>query len=172
MTAITCASGNADSDGVTLGVKPSIGKAAIGTVNPANLDDFSQDLAIAPAELAKTLLFRLEGSALLSLGGDAEQAVFFSKAEIASGTVKSVFTSDAVSSLAGSLAKKVNLTVTVLGLGVTPSVLTSVAGTTLATVAPTVDSVLLQAMRSTGAGLGVADVSVNRLSCGIPLLVG
>ena len=172
MTAITCASGNADSDGVTLGVKPSIGKAAIGTVNPANLDDFSQDLTIAPAELAKTLLFKLDGSALLSLGGNAEQAVFFSKTEIASGTVKSVFTSDAVSSLAGSLAKKVSLTVTVLGLGVTPSVLTSVAGATLATVAPTVDSVLLQAMRSTGAGLGVTDVSVNRLSCGIPLLVG
>ncbi len=172
MTAITCASGDADVDGVTLGVKPSIGKAALGTVNVANLDDFSQDLPIAPAELAKALLFKLEGSAVLSLGGNSEQAVFFSKNEIAASTVKSVFTSDAVSSLAGSLAKKVNLTVTLLGLGVTPSLLTTIAGTTLGTIAPTIDSVLFQAMRSTGVGLGVADVSVDRLSCGIPLLVG
>ena len=172
MLALSCATGNPDIDGVTLGVKPSIGNAAIGSVDATKLTDFSQSLAIMPAELAKTLLLKIEGSALLSLGGDTEQQQFFTKTEIATGTVKSVFTSDAVSGLAASLTKTVNLTITALGLGVNASALSKTTGSALALAAPAIDGVITSAMRTTGVGLGVSDVSVDRLSCGIPVLVG
>jgi uncharacterized membrane protein len=172
MLALSCASGDPDVDGVTLGVKPSIGNAAIGSIDLSKFDDFSQSLVISPAELTKTLLLKLNGSALLSLGGNAEQSVFFSQTEITNHTVKSVFTTDAVSSLAGSLIKTVNLKVTVLGLGVNTGAVTTIAGTALSLAAPAVDGVLTTVMRTTGVGLGVSDVSVDRLSCGIPVLVG
>jgi len=172
MLALSCASGDPEVDGVTLGVKPSIGNAAIGSIDQSKFDDFSQALVISPAELAKTVLFKVNGSALLSLGGNAEQQAFFSKTEIANDTVKSVFTTDAVSALAGSLGKTVKLSVTALGLGVNVSSLSATAGSALSLAAPTIDSVLTTAMRTTGVGLGVSDVAVDRLSCGIPVLVG
>lgn len=172
MLALSCATGDPEVDGVTLGVKPSIGNAAIGTVDQAKFADFSKSLIISPAELAKTLLVKVNGSALLSLGGNAEQQEFFNKTEIADHTVRSVFTTDAVSALAGSLIKTTNLTVTALGLGVNASALTTVAGSALSLAAPAIDGVLTSAMRTTGVGLGVSDVAVDRLSCGIPVLVG
>ena len=172
MLALSCASGDPDVDGVTLGVKPSIGNAAIGTVEQAKFADFSASLVISPAELAKTALVKVQGSALLSLGGNAEQQEFFTKTEIADHAVKSVFTSDAVSALAGSLIKTVNLTITALGLGVNASALSKTAGSALSLAAPAIDGVLTSAMRTTGVGLGVSDVAVDRLSCGIPVLVG
>lgn len=172
MAALSCATGNSQTDGVTLGVKPSIGNAAIGSVNTANFADFAQPLTVSRAQLATLPLASLQGSALLSLGGNAEQMAFFNRDEIKAATVKSVFTTDSVSSLAGSLVRTVNLTVSVLGLGVNTSALTSTAGSALSLAAPAIDGALTAAMRTTGIGLGVSDVSVDRLSCGIPLLVG
>lgn len=172
MLALTCATGDPEVDGVTLGVKPSIGNAAIGSVDPAKLSDFSQSMVISQAQLAKTLLVQVNANSLLKLGGNAEQQAPFTKTEIAQHTVKSVFTSDAVSALAGSLTKTAKVSVTALGLGVNASSVTSIAGTALSLAAPSIDSVLSSAMRTTGVGLGVSDVAVDRLSCGVPVLVG
>ncbi|MFM5918088.1 MAG: pilus assembly protein TadG-related protein [Novosphingobium sp.] len=172
MLALSCASGDPEVDGVTLGVKPSIGNAAIGSVDEDRFDDFSQALTILPAELAKTPLFKVNGSALLSLGGNAEQQAFFNKTEIAEDTVKSIFTTDAVNALTASLSKNTKITVTALGLGVNASTLSATAGSALSVAAPAIDSLLTSAMRTTGVGLGVSDVAVDRLSCGIPVLVG
>lgn len=172
LTDISCAARDADIDGAMLAVRASIGSAAIGQVDPAGLEDFGQDLAVAPAQLIRTALISATGSAQLDLGGNAEQEVFFTINEVEAHTAKSVFTSDAVSSLSASLANDLDLSVRALGLGVNTSGVGTLVGTTLASVAPTIDSLLNTAMRSTGIGLGVSDVAVDRVRCGMPMLVG
>lgn len=170
MTSIVC-KGTA-SDGVTLGVKPGIGSTSIGTVNPALLDDFSAPLTVSPAQLANTLAVKITGSSTLTLSGNSEQSVLFTLPEISAHTVKSVYSSDIVASLAASLVNQAQINVSVLGLGLNVSSITQTVGTTLGTVAPTIDSILDSALKTAGVGLGVSDVSVDRVRCGVPVLVG
>jgi uncharacterized membrane protein len=171
LTDIAC-TGNPATDGVTLGVKPSIGSAAIGTVDTTLFDDFSAPLTVSPVAMADTLLVKITGYSNLSLSGNAEQSVFFTMPEIANHVVKSAWSTDVVGSLAVSLVKQAQISVRTLGLGLNASAITSTVGTTLQIVAPTVDSLIDTASRSTGIGLGVSDVTVDRVRCGAPLLVG
>ncbi|MFM6930736.1 MAG: hypothetical protein ACKOUT_00660, partial [Novosphingobium sp.] len=169
MTGITCS--GSGPKGVTLGVKPSIGSAALGTVDTANFDDFSAPLPVSSAVMANTLLLRVNGRSDLSLSGDAEQSVFFSLDEIAAGTHKTVGATDMVSSVTGSLVQNSKITVTALGLGVNASAITSAIGTTLSAIAPTIDSVLDTALKSAGVQLGVSEVGIDKVRCGVPVIV-
>lgn len=172
LTDIFCATRDPAVDGATLAVRASIGSASIGEVDPAQLGNFGEDLTVAPAQLVRTALISARGAATLDLGGNAEQEVPFTLDEVAEHTVKSVYTSDAVASLSASLANDLDLSVSALGLGINTSAIGRLVGTSLSTIAPTVDSLLTGAMRSTGIGLGVSDVAVDRVRCGVPLLVG
>lgn len=171
LTDIAC-TGDPATDGVTLGVKPSIGSVAIGTIDATRFNDFSAPLAVSPVAIADTLLVKINGYSNLSLSGNAEQAVFFTMPEIAGHVVKSAWSTDIVGSLASSLVEQAQISVRTLGLGLNASAITSAVGTTLRTVAPTVDGLIDTASRSTGIGLGVSDVSVDRVRCGAPMLVG
>lgn len=172
MTAIACQTNENGVDGVTLGVKPSIGSAKIGAIDTSKFDDFSTSLAVSPAPLVKTALIQVSGSGTLDIGGNAEQLKLFTLEEIESHVWKSVFTSDATAALASSLVKKTSFTVSALGLGVNSGATTTLVGNSLALAAPAIDQVLLTAMQTTGVGLGVSDVTVNRVTCGMPVLVG
>lgn len=167
MTDIECGSDK----GVTLGVKPAIGSVALGDIDKTLISDFSTDLTVNHAQLAKTLLVKVEGRSELELGGNREQSVPFSLDEIDAKAIKSVQASDVVSSFAASLASKSDIKVSALGLGVNVSSVTSAVGTTLGLIAPAVDSVLFNALEAAGVKIGVSDVSVDRLRCGTPILV-
>lgn len=167
MTDIECGADKA----VTLGVKPAIGSVALGDVDKNLMTDFSTDLTVNQAQLAKTLLVKVEGRSELELGGNSEQSVPFSIDEIDARTIKSVQASDVVTSFAASLASKSDIKVSALGLGVNVGSVTSAVGTTLGLIAPAVDSVLFNALEAAGVKIGVSDVSVDRLRCGTPILV-
>lgn len=171
MTAISC-TGNTLTDGVTLGVTPGIGNAAIGTISQSALYDLTRVPTITPAQLARTLLVSITGSAQLSVGGAQEQAVFFSKSAISAQVIKSVATQDAVTALAATLTRNTRITVTALGLGINVSSITTAVGSTLSLAAPAIDTVLSSVLSSLGVGLGVSNVSVDRMRCGQPTLVG
>lgn len=169
MTGIACS--GSGQKGVTLGVKPSVGSAAIGTVDTSALDDFSAPLPVSSAVLAQTLLLRVNALSDLSLSGNAEQSVFFSLDEIAAGTRKTVGASDMVHSIAGSLVQNSQFTVTALGLGVNGSAVSSAVGTTLSAVAPTIDGILDTALQSAGVQIGVSEVGIDKVRCGVPVVV-
>ncbi len=168
MTDIDC---KGSDKGATLGVKPSIGSLALGDIDAAQIEDFSSDMTVSEAELAKTLLIKVTGQSELVLGGDAEQSVPFTIDEIDGQVIKSVQASDVVASFAASLVSKSQIKVTALGLGVNASSVTSLVGTTLGTIAPAIDSLLFSALEATGVKVGVSDVSVDKLRCGTPILV-
>lgn len=158
--------------GVTLAVRPAIGSAAIGSIDTGRIEDFSSALPVSRAELTRTALFRVTALSDLRLGGDHEQSVRFDADEIAAQVVKSVQASDAVQSLAASLVSNASIEANAMGLGVNAAPATSAVGSALLLAAPALDSVLYAALESAGVKLGVSDVSVTRLKCGVPMLVG
>ncbi len=169
LTDIECSGG--DDDGVTLGVKPSIGSAAIGTVNTALLQNFSAPLAVSPARVASTPLARVDVAAQFAMSGDNEQSVLFTLAQIADHQVKSVSSSDTVSSISTSLINSADIDVTVLGLGINAGTLANGVGSALRTVAPAIDGVLKNALQAAGVQLGVSNVTIDKVRCGTPVLV-
>jgi len=170
LTGISCA--DHSREGVTLGVKPSIGSADIGTVDLTRLDDFSQAMTVSPAQLARTLLLSVNATSHLALSGNAEREVVFTLDEVDAHTWKSVASSDIVASVAASLASNTQLDVRALGLGANTAAVTPVVGTVLSTIAPTLDSVIDSVLRSAGVQLGISNVTVDKVSCGVPVLVG
>jgi len=170
MTAIECA--GAANDGVTLGVRPSIGSAAIGTIDLDQIEDFSAALAVTPARIYSSPLVNVNAEANLALSGNGEQSVLFTLAEIADHEVKSVSASDALTALSQSLASQANISVSALGLGVNSGSIASSVGTALGAAAPAIDTLLFSALNSLGVHLGVSNVTVDRVRCGAPVLVG
>jgi uncharacterized membrane protein len=169
MTAIEC--GGREDDGVTLGVKPSIGSAAIGTVDISLIEDFSAPLTVSPARVVSTLLARIDVSSNFALSGDDEQSVLFTLEEIADHESKSVSSSDIMTSLSRSLVSNASVSVTALGLGLSTGPLTTAVGTALTAVAPTIDTVLDSVLKAAGVQLGVSQVTVDKVRCGAPILV-
>lgn len=169
MTAIECSGG--EDDGVTLAVKPSIGSAAIGTIDVTQIEDFSAPLVVGPARVVSTALARIDVSSNFALSGDDEQSVLFTLAEIADHERKSVSSSDIVSSLSSSLVSNASITVTALGLSLGSGTLTTAVGSALTAVAPTIDTVLNSTLKALGVQLGVSQVTVDRIRCGAPVLV-
>ncbi|AKM11769.1 hypothetical protein AB433_11330 [Croceicoccus naphthovorans] len=159
-------------DGVTLAVTPSIGTVALASADADDIGDLTDEPALEYATLANIVGVKVQGKAVLELGGTEAKSVHFSKAEIAAKTTKSVATDDAVTALASSLIDDVSLQVTTGGLNLTPtSLIQSQAATALLAVAPTLDSVINTATRTMGVRLGIADTRVNAMNCGLPTLV-
>lgn len=158
--------------GVTLDVTPSIGAARIADIDIAALDDFATSPVYRPAEIARTPLGPFEANASISLGGSAPQSVYFSAQDIASGTVKTASTNDAVASLVTSLSDDAEIRPRVAGYSVLIQPLTGSLRQGLVNAAPSVDRLVNQITDMLGLGLGEADVRVNAIRCGTPALVG
>jgi uncharacterized membrane protein len=150
---------------LSLSVAPSIGKTAIGSVNVSELDDFTDELPIAPAKLVDTLLIKATGKSEIDLGGADWQTVAFDSDEISQHAVKTVSTDDAVTAATASLLSDLSLNVQVLGLGLGASSVGQSIRSSLEPVAAPLDTVLdaLEAMM--GVGLGQADVWVDGVRC-------
>lgn len=172
LSSIGCGATSADNS-VTLSVAPSIGQAAIASLNVAALDDFTTPETLDYAPLVNTALIKATGFANTQLGGVTWQEVSFNGSEIAAGTVKTVKTSDLMkslfSTLLGTLDLKVNLLGLGLGLGKGP--VTTALDSTLSTVATPLDGVINSLTGLLGLGLGEADVRVNGVRCNAVALV-
>jgi uncharacterized membrane protein len=85
--------------------------------------------------------------------------------------VKTVATNDIANGLASSVLRNIDIRVNVLGLGLSAGLLTSTLGNTLSAAAPALDLVVNQVTALAGVHLGQADVRVDGVRCGTPVLV-
>ncbi len=169
MTDIVCSGTSAD--GVYVSVKPSLGKVAIADPGTTGFKDFSHPLSLKPATLLDALLVKVTGFADVSLGGGVASTLHFSPDDVEHRRSKATGTTDLLAGVTGSLVKKVDLKVNVVGLGIGLGGVAGLVGSTLQTVAPALDVVLTQLTGALGIKLGVADVTVDRLRCGHPSIV-
>lgn len=160
-----------DQGGVTLAVTPSIGTAVLGDVDVDALTDFSIAPNSRTALLAQTIGTRVTAFTNMSLGGVQAQSVFFSPGDIATQAVKTVSTNDLVQGIAASLAQRTNVQVSVLGINVSTSPLTSQVGALLGTTAPLIDGLINNVTATLGVRLGTADVRVHQRRCGMATIV-
>ncbi|WP_288413127.1 pilus assembly protein TadG-related protein [uncultured Sphingomonas sp.] len=168
---IGCRGGPANAT-VALDVTPSVGRAAIADLDPANLPYFQQPMPLRPARLVSLPLVTLTGLADVQLGGVSAQRVNFSAAEIDGNVVKTVSTNDIAAGVASSLLRTTDIRANVLGLGLSTGLLTSTLGNTLSIAAPALDLVVGQVTALAGVHVGQADVRVDGVRCGTPVLVG
>jgi uncharacterized membrane protein len=158
---------------VKLSVAPSIGQAAIASIDLSSFDDFETDETLGYAPLIKTALIQVTGFADAKLGGLSWQQVNFNGNDIAAGTVKTVKTNDLMQSLFTSLLGTLDLKVKLLGLGLGLGTgpVTSAVANSLSGVAAPLDGVINSLTGLLGLGLGEADVRVNGVRCNAVALV-
>jgi uncharacterized membrane protein len=150
---------------VWLSVSPSIGTAAIGSVDVTDLDDFGGALRISQAKFIDTLAIKATGGAEVQLGGADWQTVSFDSQDIEAHKIKTVSTDDAVAAATASLLERLSLNVQVLGLSLGMPAVASGIQSTFASVAPPLDGVLNDLQGLLGVGLGQADVWVDGVRC-------
>jgi uncharacterized membrane protein len=171
LSSVQCAKGRIPQS-VALAVTPSIGQADIGTVDPSAFANLNMPLSVSPTILVSLPLVRVTAQSVVKLGGASAQTVTFDANDIANHDVQTVSTNDLVNGLAASLISNVQLQVSVLGLGLPLQGLVSTLGSVLQLAAPVLDGVLNQLTALLGVGLGQADVRIDGVRCGAPVLVG
>lgn len=157
--------------GVTLGVTPSIGSAALGDIDTAALTSFAIAPNVRPATLAQSFGTRVTGFSQSLLGGMQSQAVTFSRDDIDAQRSKTVSTGDLTGGIAASLMQRAQVRVSLLGISVDASPLAGLVGGILSATAPLLDGVLNNVMATLGVRLGTADVRVHQRKCGVAALV-
>jgi len=158
---------------VSLDVTTAAGQVAIGDVDTAALGNFNAAITPKRTTLVKVaLLAEVTGQSNIGLGGAGAQRATFTAQEIAAGKAHTVSTNDLSQGVAASLIRNMDLQANALGLGINLSLVTSTVGTVLQGVAAPLDSVLSDLTGLLGVNVGQADVRVNGLRCGKPILVG
>jgi len=170
LNSVSCAGGVTNAT-VKLDVTPSVGEAAIADVDPTAFANFQAPPTLNRVTILKTPLASVSAFADVKLGGVTTQTVDFSANDIANHNAKTVSTGDIVQGLASSLISHVDLNVSVLGLGLNLGALTSLVGQVLGIAATPLDALYGQVSSLLGVGVGQADVWVNGVRCGTPVLV-
>ena len=155
--------------GLDLSVSPSLGSYAIGQVDPSVLANFATPVAVQPATLVNAVLLRATASSSVAVGGGAAswQTVHFTQADVAAGTMKSVFTNDIARASVASLLASTNVQVQspAGALGVTPGVVSPLLQALLLQAAPSLDALIGQMEAVSGVRVGEADVWADGLRC-------
>jgi hypothetical protein len=170
LSAVTC-NGQAGSDRVSLSVVPSVGTAALASYDRTRMTDMTSPMPLGTATLANITLLKINGYSNVALGGTHAQTVTFSRAEIDRRAVRQVVTDDIVTGIAASVLRQTRLTVSTGLLTVNASLVTNAVGTTLGALGPGLDSVLNDLTAALGVRLGVANVAVDQVRCGMPVLI-
>lgn len=169
----------ADPDhGVTLDVRPSIGTVALADFDVHRMEDVDQPLPLRNAELIRLLgLASVKGYANVALGGDRIYEIPFSPEQIAAGSRQHTPTRDLLATAIPRLMDDVRVDIQPLGFSLGLGSLLSSGPATqtvrnaLEAVAPSLDGLLNRITALLGVELGVAEVSVNALRCGRPMIV-
>jgi uncharacterized membrane protein len=166
---VSCGANPVNDMRVTLAVRPSLVNAWI--AEPVTLSGW-KTLGSPPnmtnASLANVAgLITATGKANAEITNLGDTNVVFRYADISSLTAKNVKTSDFTQSLTASLFGSLTLNVNAGGLlSLTPTgVLTALIQSILTPVAPVIDGVLNNVLKTIGIGLGEADVWVNGVRC-------
>ncbi|WP_170926504.1 TadG family pilus assembly protein [Devosia lucknowensis] len=169
----SCPSVAAPRGSARLAVLPGAARLGLGTLSDAALNDFAAPVPHGATVLINALVLRISASAQVNVAQTAPIQLDFSSAEIAAGTVKTARTTTPVASLAGSLLGTLDLTVSVLGIGLSPpATFAQALRNLLAPMAPTLDLTISGALAALGLGVGEADVRVYGVRCDRAVLVG
>lgn len=157
----------------TILARPGLVRLAAGTVDDADLADFGEPAAVAPAQLVDVLLLEITGEAYAEIAPHEPVPLTFSSGEIDAGAVKTATVSELLTPLAGSLLDELDLEIDVHGLGVgTEPTLRGALTALLAPVPPVLDAIVMRALEALGLSIGEADVRVYGVTCSHPVLVG
>lgn len=170
LTAVSCAGGRAAST-ASIAVTPSIGRAAIASVDRTRLADVTAPLTLQPARLAGSALLGVDAIADLPIGGSVAQTVTFDADDIAQHRKRSVASGDIVGGLASALIQRTSINARLLGTGLPlPSLSGATLGLLTAVTGP-LDMLIDQATALAGVRLGQADTWIDGVRCGTPKLV-
>lgn len=166
---ITCGADPANDMRVTLAVRPSLVNAWIAEpVTLAGWKTLGSPPNMTHASIANVAgLIIATGKANAEITNMSDTNVVFRYADISGLTAKNVKTSDFTQSLTASLLGNLTLNVGVGGLlSLTPTaVVAALIRSILTPVAPTIDGILNNVLKTLGIGLGEADVWVNGVRC-------
>ncbi|WP_297103341.1 TadG family pilus assembly protein [uncultured Devosia sp.] len=169
----TCPTIGAPHGSATIATRPGVLRLSIGEMSDASLADFGVPPSAAPVRLINILLLRVTGAAMVELAQTSPVRLEFSSADIAAGTMRTARTETLVASLADALLARLDLTVNVLGLGLSPPHLIAQAvRSLLVPLAPLLDNTINATLSALGLGLGEADVRVYGVRCDRSVLVG
>ena len=156
---------------VALSVQPSIGHVSIAAIDTAKLGDHGHALTEGPAALATAPLISVNGQARVNVGGNGWQTVHFDGADVAAGRTKQVSSGQIVGGLAASLVRDMALNVSVGPLTLGVGAVTALVGSQLSLLAGPLDTLVDGTLSLLGIRVGQADVRVNGIRCGAPVLV-
>lgn len=173
LVSISCPSAAMPNGAATIAVRPGLLQLGLGTVPDASLRDFTKPLPRDPVTLIDALLLKVYGSAALNVGATTATTLSFSSTDIGAGTIRIARTTTPLTSLFGSLLANLNLTVSILGLGLSPEgvIKAAVQGLLVPLAAP-LDATVSALLATLGLGIGEADIRVHGVRCSQPVLVG
>ncbi|MGX7894805.1 TadG family pilus assembly protein [Tsuneonella sp. HG222] len=162
------------SNGVDVEVRPSLGQIAIANVDVAQFDNLSVAPTLLDGVIVNSAAFSVTAFANASLGGAQVQTLHFSIEEIEQGARKEAGTVDLAQGTTQSLLDDAQFEVKTIGLtlGLSTSTVSAATRTALAGVTSQIDNLYGQISNIAGVKVGVAEVGINRLRCGSPMLVG
>ena len=171
LKSIDCSNGA--NRGVTVEARTGPASIAIGAIDSSKLQDFTTPLTVSKTPLVHALLVNVNGKAVVDLGAaETWQPMFFDAAQVANADIETVSSGSAVSGLAESLIRNLQLDVSVGGLIPLPiGPIVSALGSQLMLVAPALDSLIDLVTDTIGVHYGQADVRVTGMRCGTPALV-
>ncbi len=167
LSSVTCGANPATDTNVALKVTPAVINAWIAQPTSA-WTTLSLPASMQPVALVSSPLLGLSvtGRAQAQMTNMSAQNVNFSWSEIASGTAKTVKTTDFTQSLVSGLVDNLVLNANLGPLSLlTPSLVTGAVKTTLQPLTPALDALVNNLLESLGIGLGEADVWVNGVRC-------
>jgi len=151
---------------VTLGVRPGLARASIGTIDESRLQDFTRPLTPAPATLLSVLgLVTLTGKADIEAADTGFTAVRFNDAEITAQTLKTVTSRSLAQGIIVSLLQRMEVDVHIIGLGLGLGGIVQALGTLLTPLGPVLDGVVNPVLDLLGLKFGQADVTVHGATC-------
>lgn len=154
---------------VTLGVRPGVAKATIGTIDEALLGDFTKALTPVPATLMSVIgVVSVTGSAVVDASDVGFTPTDFTDAQITAQEARTVTSAGFVNGIVVSLLQRMQIDVRVLGLGLGLGGLVQATGVLLAPLGPVLDGVVDPTLKTLGLRFGQADVTVLGATCPMP----
>ncbi|SFR79101.1 Uncharacterized membrane protein [Sphingomonas jatrophae] len=155
----------------SLDVQPSLGHVSIAEVRTASLNDHRTALTESPARIASALFLSVTGQARVNLTGSGWKRVDFTGDQVARRTIRTIDSGEVVNGLVTSLVRNMALNVSLLGLGISVSSVTSLVGLVLTPAAPVLDGVIDSLTGLLGIHIGSADVRIDGVRCSAAALV-
>lgn len=172
LASITCVGGNMPNAVVGIDAVPGVAEIALGDVDTSAFVNFGTKPRVTQAAIVDSLLLKILASAQIDIANLTPTRITFQPSDITAGTIKTVSTKDAVTSLVQSLLKNANISIQLLMLTIgTPSGILSALADTLSVVTAPVDQLLYNLLGLLGIGIGQADIQVTDARCLQPVLV-